>query len=148
MTATEAHSNQEDSFLISIYYERWTHEDKDAGEPSERGTEVVREVVNAAELEQYGRDYGISEPSASDPRATRHIWFRSTSPRNDREYFEQGIEKFYSLHIHEVNGREPKAEDYQKIANLIGVEFDSPIDLVEDKQCDLPPCGTEQSYNP
>ena len=65
---------------------------------------------------------------------TPHIWFNSTSPREDREHFEQGIDKFYSLHVHEVNGHEPEAEDYQKVANLIGVKFDRPIELVEDKQ--------------
>ncbi|AYK20446.1 hypothetical protein C0073_022755 (plasmid) [Aeromonas veronii] len=36
MAVTEAQP-KEDSFLISIYYERWTHDDKDAGEPGERG---------------------------------------------------------------------------------------------------------------
>lgn len=127
---------KEDSFLISIYYERWTHDDKDAGEPGERGAEVERETVGADDLGRYGRDYGMSEPSASDPRMTPHIWFNSTSPREDREHFEQGIDKFYSLYVHEVNGHEPEAEDYQKVANLIGVKFDRPIELVEDKQRD------------
>lgn len=135
MAVTEAQP-KEDSFLISIYYERWTHDDKDAGEPGERGVEVERETVDADDLERYGRDYGMSEPSASDPRMTPHIWFNSTSPREDREHFEQGIDKFYSLHVHEVNGHEPEAEDYQKVANLIGVKFDRPIELVEDKQRD------------
>ncbi|WP_240533969.1 hypothetical protein [Aeromonas veronii] len=35
-----------------------------------------------------------------------------------------------------MNGHEPEAEDYQKVANLIGVKFDRPIELVEDKQRD------------
>lgn len=139
MAVTEAQP-KEDSFLISIYYERWTHDDKDAGEPGERGVEVEREMVDADDLEQYGRDYGMSEPSASDPRMTPHIWFNSTSPREDRERFEQGSDKFYSLHVHEVNSREPEAEDYQKVANLIGVKFDRPIELAEEKQRD-PLCG-------
>lgn len=134
MAVTEA--QPEDSFLISIYYERWTHDDKDAGEPGERGAEVERERVDADDLERYGRDYGMSEPSASDPRMAPHIWFNSTYPREDREHFEQGIDKFYSLHVHEVNGHEPEAEDYQRVANLIGVKFDRPIELAEDKQRD------------
>lgn len=127
---------QEDSFLISIYYESWTHDDKDAGEPGEQGVEIARETLDADELRRYGRNYGISKPSVADPRSAPHIWFDSTAPDENREHFEQGIDKFYKLHVHEVNGHEPEAEDYQRVANLIGVKFDCPIELAEDKQRD------------
>lgn len=127
---------KEDEYVISIYSERWTEEDKEAGEPGERLVEVERETVDADELQRYGWDHGISEASASDPRAAPHLWFFSTEPDMDREYFEEGIDKYYSLHIHEMNGREPGAEDYQKVANLIGVKFDRPIELADDKMRD------------
>mgnify|MGYP000920098417 CR=1 FL=1 len=125
---------KEDSFLISIYYERWTHDDLDFGEPGDRWVEVEREMVDADELKRYGCDYGISESSAGDPAAFP-IWFSSASPRRDREHIEQGVDRFYySLHVHEVNGREPEAEDYQKVANLIGVKFDRSLERADGKQ--------------
>lgn len=120
---------REDSFTVSVSYEKWTHEDTEAGEPGERGFEVEREVVDADTLQKYGREYGMSAPSATDPTMTPHIWFNSTSPTEDREHFEQGINKFYSLHVHDVNGREPEPEDYQRVANLIDVKFDKPVQL-------------------
>lgn len=120
---------KEDSFTVSVFYEKWTPEDTEAGEPGERGVEVEREVVDADKLKEYGRDYGMSEPSATDPTMTPNIWFSSTSPTEDREHFEKGINKFYSLHVHDVNGHEPDAEDYQRVANLIGVKFDRPVQL-------------------
>lgn len=131
--ARERSQTQSDEYVISIYSERWTEDDKEAGEPGERGVEVERETVDTDELQRYGRDHGISAASASDPRRAYHIWFSSTEPVMDREHIEEGIDKYYSLHIHELNGREPEAEDYQKIANLIGVKFDNPIEIADDK---------------
>lgn len=123
---------QEDSFVISVYSERWTNEDIEAGEPGERDVEVERETVDADGMARYGRDYALSNASAPDPGAAPHIWFSSASPNEDREHFEQGIDTFYQLHVHEVNGREPEPEDYQKVADLIGVDFKHPIELAGD----------------
>ena len=123
-------TDYDDEFVISVYCGRWTLGDIKIGEPSETSVEIERETIDADELQRYGRDYGISEASSSDPRSDpQHMWFNSTSPRMDREYIEKGVEKYYSLHIHEVNGYEPEAEDIQRIANLIGVTFDKPIVL-------------------
>lgn len=119
----------EDTFVISIHSEHWTREALEAGEPHARNTELERVTVDAEELARYGRDYGISEPSSTDPAMTSHLWFRSTYPREDRAYFEQGVEKYYSLHVHEVNGHSPGPEDFQRVANLIDVRFDYEIPL-------------------
>src|SRR3546814_18503802 len=50
--------------------------------------------------------------------------FRSTFLPEDRAYFEQGVHKYYSLLIHEMNGRPPPPDNYQQVADLIGVRFD------------------------
>jgi len=117
-------SAPEDTFVISIYSEHWTHEDLEAGETNTRDIELDHATVDADELIRHGREYGFSEPSCSDPRMTPEIWFRSTFPQEDRAYFEQGVQKYYSLHVHEVNGQPPRPEDYQRVADLIGARFD------------------------
>ncbi|MYN13541.1 hypothetical protein GSY71_10380 [Pusillimonas sp. TS35] len=114
----------EDTFLISVYSEHWTHEDLEAGETNTRDIELDRVVVDADDLERHGQDYGLSELSCSDPRMSPDIWFSSTHPRQDRAYFEQGVQKYYSLHVHEVNGKRPTPEDYQRVGDLIGASFD------------------------
>jgi hypothetical protein len=119
----------EERFLISIYGERWTPEDREAGQFSKGTAEIERETVDANELQRIGQDYGLDLPSASDPRHTPYLWFSSSTPREDQEYFEQGVHKYYSLHIHEVNGHRPEPADIQRIADLIGVRFDHPMQL-------------------
>ena len=119
----------EERFLISIYGERWTPEDREAGQFSEGTAEIERETVDTDELQRIGQDYGLDLASASDLRHTPYLWFSSSTPREDQEYFEQGVHKYYSLHIHEVNGYRPEPADIQRVADLIGVRFDHPLQL-------------------
>ncbi len=85
--------------------------------------------VDADDLERHGQDYGVTQPSCSDPRMSPDIWFSSTYPRQDRAYFEQDVQKYYSMHVHEVNGQRPTPEDYQRVADLIGARFDHALRL-------------------
>ena len=119
----------EDTFLISIDSEHWTHEDLEAGETNTRDIELDRVTIDADDLERYGQDYGVTQPSCNDPRLSPDIWFSSTYPRQDRTYFEQDVQKYYSLHVHEVNGLHPTPEDYQRVADLIGARFDHAFKL-------------------
>lgn len=119
----------EERFLISIYGERWTPEDRAAGQFSEGTAEIERETVDTNALQRISQDYGLDLPSASDPRHTPYLWFSSSTPREDRDYFEQGVHKYYSLHIHEVNGHRPEPADIQRVADLICVRFDHPLQL-------------------
>ncbi len=119
----------EERFLISIYGERWTPEDRETGQFSEGTAEIEREAVDSDELQRIGQDYGLDLPSASDPRHTPYLWFSSSTPREDQEYFEQGVHKYYSLHIHEMNGHRPEPADIQRIADLLKVRFDHPMQL-------------------
>ena len=116
-----------DTFLISIYCERWTQADLDRGQFSQGEAVIEREAVDANELQRIAQDHGMDSPSASDPRHTPYLWFSSSTPREDREYFEQGVHKYYSLHIHEADGHRPQPADWQRIADLIGVRFDHPL---------------------
>ncbi|WP_237173923.1 hypothetical protein [Paracandidimonas lactea] len=128
----------EDAFIVSIHAEHWTHEDLEAGETYTRDIELDRATLDADDLVRHARDYGLAEPSCSDPRMNPEIWFRSTFPSEDRAYFEQGVEKYYSLHVHEVNGHPPAPEDYQRVADLIGVRFDRALDLPQREEQEGP----------
>uniref|UniRef100_UPI003D04224A hypothetical protein n=1 Tax=Alcaligenes nematophilus TaxID=2994643 RepID=UPI003D04224A len=57
----------EDTFLISVYSEHWTHEDLEAGETNTRDIELDRVTVDADDLERHSQDFGVSEPSCSAP---------------------------------------------------------------------------------
>jgi len=116
-------------FMVSVYGERWTAEDREAGQFSEGTAEIERKTVDTDELQRIGQDYGLDLASASDPRHTPYLWFSSSTAREDRDYFEQGVHKYYSLHIHEANGHRPEPADIQRIADLIGVRFDRPLQL-------------------
>ncbi|CAM5219961.1 hypothetical protein CDEF62S_00532 [Castellaniella defragrans] len=113
-----------ETFLISVYCERWTQEDLESGRFSRGEAEIERQAVDVEDLQRIAQDYGLDSPSASDPRHTPYLWFSSTTPREDHEHFEQGVHKYYSLHIHEAGGYRPQPADYQRIADLIGVRFD------------------------
>jgi len=128
LSGPEAEANTpSDAFVVSIHCERWTLSDLEAGGVSTHDIELDRVTFNADDLVRHSRDYGISEPSSTDPSMTPNIWFRSTYPREDRAYFEQGVEKYYSLHIHEVNGHPPGSAEYQRVADLVGVRFDQAV---------------------
>lgn len=128
----------EDMFVISIHSEHWTLEDLEAGEAHIQDIKVDRMTVDTDELIRLGREYGFSEPSFSNCHETPTVWFHSTFPPEDRAYFEQGVQKYYSLHTHEVNGHPPSPEDYQRVADLIGVSFDHTVQLPHREQQEGP----------
>lgn len=114
------------SFVVSIYSEQRTTADDIAQEIGHTQIEIDHETVDADTLRRYGQDYGISQASSSHitPGENR-LWFYSVTPREDRAYFEQGVETYYSLHVHAVNDRDPQAHDYQQLAKLIGVRLET-----------------------
>lgn len=129
-------------YLISIYSEARTVGDDIANEISNETAhtqvEIDRETVDADTLQRYGQDYGISEASSSHlTQGESPIWFYSVTPREDRAYFEQGIETYYSLHVHEVDNKTPMAQDYQRVADLIHVRIDPVPELAPQLTPDL-----------
>lgn len=120
-----------DTFVVSIDCEYWKPEDLEAGQSSWTDTKVEREAVDAETLQRLAQDHGLDSPSASDPRQSPTLWFSSSTPREDRAYFEQGVHKYYSLHIHEVNGHPPQPAEYQRVSDLIGARFDHPLERHE-----------------
>lgn len=125
--ATREKHLEEDSrrYLISIYSEERTARDDLAGDIGHTRIEVDRETVDADTLQRYGRDYGISQASSSHlSHGQNPLWFYSVTPREDRAYFEQGVETYYSLHLHAVDEHTPRMQDYQELARLIDVRIE------------------------
>jgi short subunit dehydrogenase-like uncharacterized protein len=114
------------SYVVSIYSEQRTTADDLAQETGHTQIEIDHETVDADTLRRYGQDYGISQASSSHitPGENR-LWFYSVTPREDQAYFEQGVETYYSLHVHAVNDRDPQAHDYQQLAKMIGVRLET-----------------------
>lgn len=111
---------QENQYTVSVTYELHTEESVEQGEAADRGYEVERENYDLGELERLVRDYGFSEPSSST--LAHPMWFSTTSPREDRAHFEQGESRYFSLHLHEVNGEPPTLADYADIARMARVK--------------------------
>lgn len=88
---------------------------------AERGYEREREDFDEDELQRLVRDYGFSQPSST--RLDDRMWFSTTSPREDRAYFEDGERRFFSLHLHSVNGEAPTLEDYADIARMARIKM-------------------------
>ena len=108
------------NYTVSITFEVVTDESADAGEVAYRGYEREREDMDFDELKRLVQDFGFSEPSSS--HLQERMWFSTTTPKEDRAYFEEGERRFFSLHLHSVNGEEPTLDDYADIARMARVK--------------------------
>lgn len=122
--------NEDTEFVVSVSFEVWTEDGREAGEPDERGWKVERERLDPDELKAIARELGISAASSSAPG--EGTYFISETPSEDRAHFERGEDRYFALHVHTVDGYTPDAEDFQRIGNLIGVIFREPIVVTED----------------
>jgi hypothetical protein len=116
---------QSPQYVISIYSEQRAIDFDQDQETGQTQIEIDHETVDAETLQRYGRDYGISQATSTHLSAQeKNLWFYSVTPREDRAYFEKGIETYYSLHIHTVDDREPQAQDYRQIGALIDLRLE------------------------
>jgi hypothetical protein len=117
--------HQSPQYVISIYSEQRAIDFDQDQETGQTQIEIDHETVDADTLQRYGRDYGISQATSTHLSAQeKNLWFYSVTPREDRDYFEKGIETYYSLHVHAVDDREPQAQDYRQIGALIDVRLE------------------------
>lgn len=110
-------------YTVSVHVEVFDAAAYEAGEPRERDTEVDQEDFDCEELMRLQDRYGFSEPSSSHlPVNGSYLpWFKTTTPREDREHFEQGVDRFYSFHLHAVDGNEPALADLQRVGDYFGI---------------------------
>lgn len=109
------------TYNISVTYEIVTEESAEHGDAAERGFDLEREEMDLDELERLIKDRGFSEPSSS--RLDDRMWFSTSTPLQDRAYFEDGESKFYSLHINSVNGETPTIADYADVARMARIKM-------------------------
>lgn len=115
-------SDAEAQYLVSVHSESWDDDAREAGEPAERSIEVDNETLALDELVLEAKIYGIdsvSSPSLDDP----YVWFKSSSPTEDAAHFEDGMDKYFTLHIHEVDGKEPTMDHYAALAEKFGINL-------------------------
>lgn len=109
------------TYNVSVTYEVITDESAERGDVAERGYEREREDFDKDELQRLVSDYGFSQPSST--HLEDRMWFSTVSPREDRAYFEDGESRFFSLHLHSVNGESPDLEDYADIARMARIKM-------------------------
>lgn len=121
-----------DSFVISI---AWTQTSSQAQQDALWGVEIDRKKVSAEELKRIACVFGTITPSATCRDQSESIYFYNVCECANDKFANNG--RSYSLHIIQVNGQEPKSKDYQKIADLIGTEFENSVNLDKSKQRDI-----------
>ena len=119
------------AYEVSVTYSRWTEADREAGQSDDQGQHLEGDLYDAEALQRLARELDITAPSASSPPSNNTVFYQNETPPEDRAHFEEGIDTYYNLHIHTVNGRSPTALDHQAIADLIGVTYQHP--LIEQK---------------
>lgn len=82
------------------------------------GFEVENEIEELQDiLQEAVNKYGIYAPTGSPIHAG--ISFESVTPKQDRDYFEKGIETYFTLHVKNVDGSDISLEETQLIADKL-----------------------------
>jgi hypothetical protein len=108
-------------FVYAITYENVTPESAEQGDADSRGYEIEHTHDTLEEIIYLGRNtYGTNEPSSSHPHAG--MWWSSSDPVQNRDYWEKGINKYYSLHVKNSDGTDLDAEQSAFITKLLTSE--------------------------
>ncbi len=98
-------------FIYSITYQELDpNEGGDEGNDdwTDQGYDIEDTKSRLGFIIDIAQSNGISEPSSSPPSAG--MWWSSTDPEYSKDFIERGIQKFYSLHIKNLNGS-PLSQD-------------------------------------
>lgn len=105
-------------YLYAVTYEIITPESSEQGDAEGRGWEVNYTKDTLENIISIGKHtYGVNEPSSSVPHTD--MWWSSTSPDNNRNYFEKGEEKYYSLHIKHLDNTKLTTQEASFINKLL-----------------------------
>ena len=105
--------NSSKKFEYSITYSAWDEESLEMGETDDKGYEVEPEVENISEILYKSFDkYGIYYPVSIG------TW-ESTEPKEDTDFYEKDIRKYYVLHLRNEDGTEISEEDNDFITHLL-----------------------------
>lgn len=117
--AAQVGAEKTDVYNVSVTYEILTAESIENGDAESRGFDIEREEMDWDDLKRLIQDKGFSEPSSS--HLDERMWFSTSSPEESRAHFEEGEDKYYSLHLNSVNGAPPTLDDMADIARAAGI---------------------------
>ena len=101
------------NFKYSITYTESTEESSEYGDYSDQGYEVERQEAEIGDiLHQAHSDYGIYSPTSLGS-------WESTSPLADRNYYEKGVDKYFQLHVMNVDGSQISEKEHNFITHLL-----------------------------
>lgn len=108
-------------YQYSVTYQTITPESAENGDFDDSGFEVEKTIDELQDiLQEAVNRYYIHEPSSTkNGKPVSGTWWSSVSPNTDRDYFEKGIEKYYSLHVSNIDGTELSDEEAQLITNKL-----------------------------
>lgn len=102
-------------FLVNKTYEIITQESAEDSDVEDSGFEFKDEPMSPEELKYELSQENYLEWSNSDKTG----WLSTVTPVEDRDYFEKGIEKYYSLHFKKLDGSPLEKKDYAFIDSLL-----------------------------
>ena len=105
--------NKDQKFKYSITFQSTNEESRELGDFSKKGFVVEDELAEIGDiLYKANTDYGIYYPLSFG------VW-ESTSPDENKDYYEKGIHTYYSLHITNEDGTEISQEQNDFITFLL-----------------------------
>lgn len=107
-------------YRITILCDLSTDEDREAGDVTTE-TITVSEIFDAEDLRSLERRYGPFETLAAPMQMSAEIVpLKSSYHAEDRDFFEKGIQRYYRLHLEEVDGRAAVPADMVAFAGYLG----------------------------
>ena len=100
-------------FKYSIYFQSFDEESLEMGSSVDSGYEKIESIDTIGDILRLANStYGIYYPVSFG------VW-ESTEPLQNTEYFEKGIRKYFSLHIHNEDGTEISSDENDFITFLL-----------------------------
>ena len=100
-------------FKYSIYFQSFDEESLEMGSSVDSGYEKIESVDTIGDILRLANStYGIYYPVSFG------VW-ESTEPLQNTEYFEKGIRKYFSLHIHNEDGTDIPSDENDFITFLL-----------------------------
>lgn len=112
-------------FELAITFELVTPESCEVGDFEETGYEVETHIGTLEDIVDYVYSYGPFDESACYP-VCPHCWFMNVDCVQDRDYWEKGYRKSYSIHIKNEKGKDLTQTEIEFIQKVVAdkIRFD------------------------
>lgn len=110
-------------YNVGITYQTTTEESSKLGDFDDTGWEEEYESSSINDIKNKAFNYGTTEPSSSLQKGV--IWWTSTNAETSRDFYEKGIEKYYSLHIRHLNDADLSEEEIKYFNRIINPKRNS-----------------------